>query len=330
MRPGSRIIVTGGAGFIGSAFVLAAERAGLAVWVLDRLTYAGKLANLEGTDARRYVSQVDVADPTNVRAMMEIIRPEAVVHFAADSHVDASFESRRSFLRTNAVGTDVVLEAALRAGVARFVHVSTDEVFGDVPEGLLPEVAPMSPRNPYAASKAAAEMVVESFRECLSYPAMMVRLTNYYGPRQHAEKLVPLSISRIVRGEPAIVHSDGRQTRFWLHVEDAALGVLRVLEAGALGETYNLPGIDERRVGDVVREIARLLPSYLPRVLYRGDRMGGTDRRYGLDGAKARTKIGWTPRIGFEVGLADTVRWYLANREWLDVGAACVAAAGAA
>lgn len=313
-----RILVTGGCGFIGSAFVRQAEAAGHSVSVLDKFTYAARADNLGAT--RCSVYRVDVADADRVHGIFKVARPDAVVHFAAESHVEASFLSRRLFIRSNVLGTDTVFEAAQLYGVEKAIHISTDEVFGSLPHpGMrMTEDAQLAPRNPYAASKASAEMVVSAFRETYKYPIMMARFSNCFGPRQHWEKLIPLTISRIIAGEPAIVHSDGLQTREWLPVERAALGVMLMLEKGKPGTTYNFPGPVEMPVISIVSLIADALRRYNPTIIKLGDRTGGTDRHYGMNGSRAREGLGWScDDVSVPAELIRTIAWYMMNPSWL-------------
>lgn len=305
-------LVTGGCGFIGSQVVRELESRGWRVAVLDCLTYAGNPKNLEGTGAKLFTA--DVRDPHEVRRVLRESSPQAVFHLAADSHVQRSFSDGRRFLETNAIGTENILDAACAQLIRRVLHVSTDEVFGDVLVGNADEDSAIRPRNPYAASKAAAEGIVWSYRNWKNFPITMVRLSNCYGPRQHAEKLVPATIARLVAGLGAIIHGDGKQVRDWLHVNDAAHGIVDALEHGAPGSTFNLPGGCELSVRDIVALITRqVAPSLYP--FFSSDRPGAADRRYGMIGPRAVRQLQWYPRVDLDKGLRATVEWYLSNRE---------------
>jgi dTDP-glucose 4,6-dehydratase len=331
-------IVTGGSGFIGSAFVLLARSRGWAQIInLDLLTYAGNQENLAGLAADpgyRFVHG-DICDAALVARLLAEHRPAAVVNFAAESHVDRSIHDAAPFLRTNVLGTQVLLDAA-RAHLAgldgaaraafRFLHVSTDEVYGTLGPGDAPftERTPYAPNSPYAASKAAADHLVRAARHTHGLPTLVTNCSNNYGPRQFPEKLIPLVICNAREGRPLPVYGDGLQVRDWLHVEDHCEAIALVLGAARPGETYNVGGGNEQTNIHIVRTICRVLdelePAAAPReglIRFVADRPGH-DRRYAIDAAKIRADLGWSPRVRFEDGLRDTVRWYLANSGWVD------------
>jgi len=331
------ILVTGGAGFIGSAFVLEAipvqnER----VVNLDKLTYAGNLANLAplAKDPRHVFVRGDILDSALLDRLFAEHKPRAVVHFAAESHVDRSIHGPAPFIDTNVVGTLRLLEAARAwwqslAGEAkdafRFLHVSTDEVYGSLREDdpAFHEATPYAPNSPYAASKAGSDHLVRSYHHTYGLPTLTTNCSNNYGPRQFPEKLFPLMISNALEGKPLPVYGDGRQVRDWLFVNDHCEAIRVVLAKGRVGETYNIGGNAERRNLEVVHVICDTLQRERPReggyrnlVTFVADRPGH-DRRYAIDASKIRAELGWSPRETFETGLAKTVRWYLENAEWV-------------
>jgi dTDP-glucose 4,6-dehydratase len=332
------LLVTGGAGFIGCNFVrLALSETGARVLVLDKLTYAGSLENLSDVlnHPRFTFLQGDIADRLDVRAIFTEHRPDAVVNFAAESHVDRSIDDAGDFIRTNVSGTFELLEAA-RHGFAtlnederrafRFLHVSTDEVYGSLgPEGLFSETTPYAPNSPYAASKAGADHLVRAWHETYGLPTLLTNCSNNYGPYQFPEKLIPLMILNALEGKPLPVYGDGGNVRDWIFVEDHCRGVLEVLQRGRPGEKYNLGGRSERTNLQVVDAICDILEEERPREgsSYRDLRKfvadrPGHDRRYAIDDSKVQDELGWKPRHGFESGLRATVRWYLHNRAWCE------------
>ena len=331
------ILVTGGAGFIGANFVLdwiGAE--GEAVVNLDKLTYAGNLANLASlaSDSRHRFVRGDICDRALLDKLFAEHKPRAVVHFAAESHVDRSIHGPAAFVQTNVVGTFELLEAA-RAwwhqleGEARsqfrFVHVSTDEVYGSLGprDAAFTERTPYAPNSPYSASKAGSDHLVRAYHHTYGLPTVTTNCSNNYGPFQFPEKLIPLMIANALEGKPLPVYGDGLQVRDWLYVGDHCEAIRVALAKGVPGETYNIGGNAERRNIDVVHAICDALQElrprdggYRPLVKSVPDRPGH-DRRYAMDIAKIRAALGWSPRHTFEAGLADTVRWYLANAAWV-------------
>jgi len=315
------IFVTGGAGFIGSAFVrlLLEELPGCEVVNFDALTYAGNLDNLEGLDPDRHrFVRGDICDAEAVLAAL----PEgasALVNFAAESHVDRSISSAHEFVRTNVMGTQVLLDAARARSVARFVQVSTDEVMGSLPErddAFFTEDSPFEPNSPYSASKAGAEHLVRAARHTHGLDTVTTRCGNNYGPRQFPEKFLPLMLSNAVRDEPIPVYGDGRNVRDWIHVEDHCRAVLAVMERGRPGGVYNVGARNERRNIEVAESVLDALGK--PRSLLRfvKDRPGH-DRRYAIDPSLIERELGWRPRETWESGLEKTVRWYAENETWV-------------
>ena len=305
-----RVLVTGGAGFIGSHFVRRLAAGGDEVVVLDKLTYSGNLANLEGVP-HEFV-EGDVADAGAVARAGEGC--EAVVNFAAETHVDRSILAAGDFIRTDVVGTHVLLEWAREAGV-RFVQVSTDEVYGDVPAGRSSrEDDALNPSSPYAASKAGGDLQVLAYVRTYGVNASITRGSNTYGPNQYPEKLVPLFVTNALDGEPLPLYGDGRQTRDWLHVDDHCAAVDLVLREGHPGEVYNVGGGEEVENLELTRRILDLTGRDETLVRHVADRPGH-DRRYSLDTAKLR-RLGWEPERRLEDGLAETVAWYRDRRDW--------------
>jgi dTDP-glucose 4,6-dehydratase len=314
-----RVLVTGGAGFIGANFIKALlQRAGdIALYNLDKLTYAGDLERLAEIEAdRRYVFlKGDVADREAVEGVFSK-GLDTVVHFAAESHVDRSIEDADPFEATNVRGTLMLLEAARKYGVERFLHVSTDEVYGELDEdGQFLETTPLGPNSPYSASKAAADMFALAYHHTYGLPVTIVRPSNNYGPWQYPEKLIPVVLSRALDDDSVPVYARGLNVREWLHVEDCALGILSVIEKGRTGEVYNIGSGQERRNIDVVRMILSIMGKPESLIAFVEDRPGH-DFRYSLDAGKIRRETGWEAEVKFEEGIERTVRWYLGNESW--------------
>ena len=330
-------LVTGGAGFIGGNFVLEAVSSGVRVVNLDALTYAGNLdtlSPLQGNPDHVFV-EGDIGDRDLVARLLAEHRPDAVVNFAAESHVDRSIDGPGAFVQTNVVGTLALLEAArdywksLEGGAKdafRFLHVSTDEVYGSLGDtGKFVETTPYAPNSPYSASKAASDHLVRAFHHTYGLPVVTTNCSNNYGPYQFPEKLVPLVIAKAIAGEPLPIYGDGMNVRDWLYVGDHCSAIRAVLERGRIGETYNVGGDAERPNIEVVNTICALLDERRPRedgkprnsqITYVRDRPGH-DRRYAIDASKLESELGWTPAHSFEQGMADTVDWYLDNQPWV-------------
>jgi len=318
----STYFVTGGAGFIGSAFVklVLDQQPDAAIVNYDALTYAGNLANLDDVDSSRHqFVKGDICDRAAVLSAM----PEgcdAVFNFAAESHVDRSIESADEFLRTNIIGTQVLLDAARLKGVRRFVQVSTDEVMGslaDDSDDYFTEDSLLQPNSPYAASKAAAEFVVRAARETHGVDAVITRCGNNYGPRQFPEKLIPLMIANALNDEPLPVYGDGRNVRDWIYVDDHCAGIWAAYERGIDGKAYNIGARNERYNIDVVTAILDALNKPHSLIKYVTDRLGH-DRRYAIDPTLAETELGWKPAMTWTDGLATTIDWYISNRDWVE------------
>ena len=332
------LLVTGGAGFIGGNFVLDTLAAGgWRVVNLDALTYAGNLDTLAAVEGRPDYAfeHGDIGDAAFVRRVLAEHRPDAVVNFAAESHVDRSIDGPAAFVQTNVVGTLTLLECVLgywREQPAadqpgfRFLHVSTDEVYGSLgAEGRFTEQSPYQPNSPYSASKAASDHLVRAFHHTYGLPTLTTNCSNNYGPYQFPEKLIPLMIQKALAGEALPVYGDGRNVRDWLYVGDHVTAIRRVLEAGRVGEVYNVGGDAERENIHVVKTICALLDERRPLadgrrreslIAYVKDRPGH-DRRYAIDASRLKSELGWTQSESFESGIARTVDWYLANQDWV-------------
>jgi dTDP-glucose 4,6-dehydratase len=314
-----RVLVTGGAGFIGSHYVralLAGEYEGVRgadVTVVDKLTYAGNRANLPADHPRLTFVHGDICD----RELLVDLLPghDAVVHFAAESHVDRSVTGAAEFFRTNVLGTQTVLDAALATGVERVVHVSTDEVYGSIDEGSWTEEWPLLPNSPYAASKASSDLVARSYWRTHGLDVSVTRCSNNYGPYQHPEKLIPLFVTNLMQGIPVPVYGDGQNRREWLHVDDHCRAVHLVLMRGGAGEIYNVGSGNELPNLALTERILTLCGADRSMIRHVTDRKGH-DLRYALDDTKIREQLGWTPRTVFEDGLAATVAWYRDNPQW--------------
>ena len=330
-------LVTGGASFIGGNFVLDAVGRGIKVVNLDALTYAGNrdtLASLDG-DPNHVFVHGDIGDRALVACLLAEHRPDAVVNFAAESHVDRSIDGPAAFVQTNVVGTLALLESvrdywkslddAGKTGF-RFLHVSTDEVYGTLGDtGKFTETTPYAPNSPYSASKAASDHLVRAFHHTYGLPTLTTNCSNNYGPYHFPEKLIPLVIAKALAGEPLPVYGDGRQVRDWLFVSDHGAAIRAVLANGRVGETYNVGGNAEKQNIEVVKAICALLDQRRPRedglpresqITFVADRPGH-DRRYAIDASKLRDELGWEPAYTFERGIAETVDWYLAHQDWV-------------
>lgn len=332
-----KILITGGAGFIGSALARhLIDDSDHEVLVYDKLTYAGVRESLNpaaGSNRFHFV-EGDICDGENVAKLLRDYQPDVVAHLAAESHVDRSIDGPADFIQTNLVGTFVMLQSALdywramdggRKDSFRFHHISTDEVFGSLgEEGYFVETTPYDPRSPYSASKAGSDHLVRAWGHTYGLPVLVTNCSNNYGPYHFPEKLIPLIIIRALAGEPLPVYGDGSNVRDWLFVEDHARALRRVFERGTPGETYNVGGNSERKNIDVVRTICstldRMQPrpdgrSYAEQISFVTDRPGH-DHRYAIDASKIRDELGWQPQVRFEEGIEHTVKWYLERRDW--------------
>ena len=335
-----KILVTGGAGFIGSAVVRhIIEQTADAVVVVDKLTYAGNLASLAPVagSERFAFEQVDICDSAALTRIFNEYQPDAVMHLAAESHVDRSIDGPAAFIETNIVGTYTLLEAARawwnglaeeKKSAFRFHHISTDEVYGDLhsADDFFTETTPYAPSSPYSASKASSDHLVRAWLRTYGLPTLITNCSNNYGPYHFPEKLIPLMILNALAGKPLPVYGNGQQIRDWLYVEDHARALYQVVTEGAVGETYNIGGHNERKNLDVVETLCALLEELVPHkpqgvahyrdlITYVADRPGH-DLRYAIDAAKIERELGWVPQETFESGMRKTVQWYLANETW--------------
>ncbi|MNO61442.1 dTDP-glucose 4,6-dehydratase 2 [compost metagenome] len=314
-----KLLVTGGAGFIGSNFVLymLKQHPDYQIINVDALTYAGNLENLksiEGNSNHTFVK----ADITDVQKMNELIGQgvDVVVNFAAESHVDRSILEPDVFVKTNVLGTQVLLDAARKHNITKFVQVSTDEVYGSLGEtGLFTEETPLQPNSPYSASKAGGDLLVRAYHETFDLPVNITRCSNNYGPYQFPEKLIPLMISKALADGQLPIYGDGLNIRDWLYVEDHCSAIDLVIHRGRNGEVYNIGGNNERTNVHIVKTILERLGKPESLITYVKDRPGH-DRRYGIDPTKTMTELGWKPKHSFETGIKETIAWYLENREW--------------
>ncbi len=315
-----RLLVTGGVGFIGSAFIRRCASAGdFEISIIDKLSYAADKRRLEEYLPGVEFYKADLAERADIEEIIKRARPDVIVHFAAETHVDRSILYPDQFFKANITGTANLLAAALQSSVKKFVHVSTDEVYGDLPADKsvkFTEASPFRPNSPYSASKAGADLIVRAYQKTYGLPALILRPSNNYGPWQFPEKLIPLTIAKALMGEKIPVYGKGRNVRTWLFVEDCAEAILLAMERGGAGEVYNI-GSDEEKVNiDVVKGILDLLGKGHGLIEFVPDRLAH-DFRYALDSSKIRNELGWRTKNDFATGLEKTVRWYADNRDWL-------------
>jgi dTDP-glucose 4,6-dehydratase len=316
-----KVLVTGGAGFIGGNFVqyMINKYPKYDIYNLDQLTYAGDLSKhryIEKKNNYHFV-KADIVDHDVINSLFEKENFDFVVHFAAESHVDRSITDPRKFVRTNVLGTQVLLDAAKNAGITKFVHVSTDEVYGELDfdkTTFFTEETPLQPNSPYSASKASSDLLVRAYHETYGLPINITRCSNNYGPYHFPEKLIPLTISRVLNDQKVPIYGDGKNIRDWLHVIDHCAAIDLVLHQGVNGEVYNIGGHNERTNLEVVKSIISTLGKSEDLIEFVNDRLGH-DKRYAIDPTKLE-KLGWKPDYTFETGIAQTIRWYLENKEW--------------
>lgn len=317
-----RLLVTGGCGFIGSNFIrllLAGDR-DFSVVNFDKLTYAGNPENLATVaDSDRYeFRQGDISDRNRVEEVLKEFSIDSIVNFAAESHVDRSILDSAPFIHTNISGTQVLIDSARAMGVDRFVQVSTDEVYGSLGEtGEFTEDTPLAPNSPYAASKAAADLLVRAAVHTHGFPGLITRCSNNYGPFQFPEKLIPLFISNALQHQPLPVYGDGKNVRDWIHVDDHCRGIVSVLQSGEPGDVYNFGGRSELSNIGLTRRLLELLDRPETLIRFVPDRPGH-DKRYAIDCSRAEKVLGWKPRVSFDDGLESTVEWYLENSDWVE------------
>lgn len=314
-----RVLVTGGAGFIGSNFVRMVLDDSASqftfVTVLDALTYSGNLANLENylEHPKFKFVQGDIRNSNAVRSLVQ--QNDAIINFAAESHVDRSIHSREEFISTNVVGTQVLLDSAIEFGIRKYLQISTDEVYGSIKTGSAKEVDRLDPNSPYSASKAAGDLLVRSYVQTFGLNASITRSSNNYGPFQHIEKLIPRFISNLVRDIPIPIYGDGSNIRDWIHVNDNCRGILKVFASGAIGEIFNIGGNNELSNIEVTRSLLGELGKSDDYIQFVTDRLGH-DLRYSIDTTKIRKTLGFQPEVDFDTGLKDVVKWYIKNSHW--------------
>ena len=316
-----RILVTGGAGFIGSNFVrwVLAEQPDCFIVNLDKLTYAGNLENLEGflKNPNHIFVKADICDGKTVEELIDKHKIQAIINFAAESHVDRSITSPKIFVETNVAGTLTLLQAACDKKIERFIQISTDEVYGELgPTGKFTEETPLSPNSPYSASKAAADLLVKAFGHTWGLNYNITRCSNNYGPFQFPEKMIPLMINNALNDKPLPVYGDGSNVRDWIHVEDHCKAVWKVLTDGKPGEIYNIGSSNEKTNLEVVKTILKLVGKPESLITFVKDRPGH-DRRYAIDSSKINSQLGWQAVAKFEEGIKNTIDWYLQNKKWL-------------
>jgi dTDP-glucose 4,6-dehydratase len=313
----TKLLVTGGAGFIGSEFVRQGVRRGYGITVFDKLSYAGDLERLGEVDGEINFLKGDVADRETVESVIRAERPDAIVHWAAESHVDRSISDATPFIDANIKGTQVLLESAKKYGINKFVNISTDEVYGDLrEEGQFSETTALNPSSPYSVSKASADMLGRAYQRTYGLPVITVRPSNNYGPWQFPEKLIPVAILKAFNRQKVPVYARGENVREWLFVSDCADAVFEVLEKGKPGEVYNVGSREEKRNIDVVKAILKILGRPEELIEFVKDRPGH-DFRYSLDSGKIEKHIGWKRKTLFAEGIEKTVKWYVDNMEWV-------------
>jgi len=323
-----KILVTGGAGFIGSAFVRlllgrdcprqgyknALER-GLSLTVVDKLTYAGDLKRLEEVKGGYKFYRADICDDNRIEQIFKKEKPDIVVHFAAETHVDRSILDSTAFIQTNVMGTKTLLDISSKYNIEKFIHISTDEVYGDIDIGVFNEESPLRPNSPYAASKAAADLMIRSYIRTYGFPAIIIRPCNNYGPWQYPEKLIPVIVNRALQDKKVPVYAKGLNVREWLYVSDCAEAILLLFKKAKTGEVYNVGSGHRQKNIDVVKQILNVLGKPVTLIEFVQDRLGH-DWRYALDSFKVK-RLGWRPKTAFISGLEETVAWNMANRGWL-------------
>lgn len=312
-----KLFVTGGAGFIGSEFVRQGVRRGYAIFLIDKLTYAGDMERIKEVEKEVAFYRIDITDRKSVERIFKTCKPDAVVHWAAESHVDRSILDASPFLETNIKGTQVLLEASKQKGVERFINISTDEVYGELEEkGQFYETTPLNPNSPYSVSKASADMLGRAYHRTYGVPVITVRPSNNYGPWQYPEKLIPVVILKAVNNEKIPVYGAGQNIREWLFVSDCVDAIFRILEKGRAGEIYNIGSGEEKRNIEVVKTILKLLGKKEDLIKFVKDRLGH-DYRYSLNSGKIRKELGWKTKMPFAEGIEETVKWYIENMKWV-------------
>jgi len=312
-----RILVTGGAGFIGSEFVRQAVSSCYKVIVLDKLNYAGDLSRLQSLKGKYKFYKCDICNQKLFNSILKREKPSAVVNFAAETHVDRSIQDATPFIETNIRGVQVILESVLDNKIGRFLQISTDEVYGEIKKGSFSETSPLQASSPYAASKAAADLLIKSYIRTYSLPVIIVRPCNNYGPWQYPEKMIPVAITSLFKGKKIPIYAKGENVREWLFVSDCARGILLILKRGRIGQVYNLGSGQERKNIDTAKEILKVMGRPINLIEFVKDRPGH-DLRYSLNSSKIRNELGWSPRTDMKEGIKNTVEWYLNNQHWIN------------
>jgi dTDP-glucose 4,6-dehydratase len=313
-----KILITGGAGFIGSEFTRQAVKKGFNTIVVDKLSYAGDLERLKEIEGKYRFYKADITNREFLEHIFSYEKPDIVVHWAAESHVDRSILDATPFIETNIKGTQILLEVARRANISLFINISTDEVYGELgEEGEFSENTPLNPNSPYSASKASADMLGRAYYRTYGLPVITIRPSNNYGPWQYPEKLIPVVILKALRNEPIPVYGTGQNVREWLFVSDCAEAIFTIIEKGKVGEIYNVGSKEEKRNIDVVKAILKLLNKPESLITFVKDRPGH-DYRYSLNSDKIKRELGWQAKTSFEEGIEKTVKWYLSNLSWVE------------
>jgi len=311
-----KILVTGGAGFIGSEFVRQAVKNGQKVVIIDNLTYAGDLERIREVKSKCIFHKVDICQKLKLDAVIKKERPHTIIHFAAETHVDRSIQDAGPFIQTNVKGTQNLIDCARKYKVKKFLHISTDEIYGESRRGSFLESSAIRPKNPYSATKAAAEFLVNAAVRTYQFPAIIIRPANNYGPWQYPEKLIPVIILKALKNRKVPVYGKGKQIREWLHVQDCANGIHIILKKGIIGEAYNIGTYFERDNLTTVKTILKLLGKPASLIQFVRDRPGH-DFRYSVNCSKLK-KLGWKPKITFAIGIKQTIQWYLEHLKWLE------------
>lgn len=312
-----KLLVTGGAGFIGSEFVRQGVKKGYEIVVLDKLTYAGDMERLSEVKGKIKFYKVDICSYKACKEVFDIEKPNIVVHFAAETHVDRSILNPKAFLRTNIEGTYNLFEISKQYNIEKFINIITDEVYGEIEEGSFTEDSPLRPNSPYAVSKASQDMLGRAYFRTYNFPVITVRPSNNYGPWQYPEKLIPVAIFKAMRDEPIPIYGNGLNVREWLYVEDCAEAIFQIMEKGKIGEVYNVGSGFEKKNIEVVRTILSLLKKSEALIKFVKDRPGH-DFRYSVSTEKIKKELNWEAKTSFEEGIEKTVKWYVDNRNWLE------------
>lgn len=313
------ILVTGGAGFIGSAFVKTALKNAYNITVLDKLTYAGDRTRLKSVNSQIKFYKADICNARKLEHIFQQAQPDAIVHFAAETHVDRSILDTNPFIQTNIQGTANLVNLALKHKIKRFIQISTDEVYGEIKKGSFNAQSSVKPNNPYSSSKAAADFLVQAAIRAHKLPAIIIRPCNNFGPWQYPEKFIPVAILKALRNQKIPVYGKGLNIREWVYVDDCAAAILTILKKGKTGEVYNIGTAEERKNIQTVKTILSILGKPLTLIQYVKDRPGH-DLRYSSDASKVR-KLGWRPKVIFEIGIEDTINWIEEHRKWMDAKA---------